>query len=102
MIRRPPRSTLFPYTTLFRSTISPGVAVKFQPGGCAAYVNVVGRPVAHGTAAQKVVYPAFMHLNSRHLGVSHVAFRRHQTRGGQFPRADFDNGLASAKSHSLV
>src|SRR3712207_8207655 len=25
MIRRPPRSTLFPYTTLFRSTTSPGV-----------------------------------------------------------------------------
>src|SRR3712207_8489051 len=23
MIRRPPRSTLFPYTTLFRSTVSP-------------------------------------------------------------------------------
>src|SRR5258708_9705979 len=39
MIRRPPRSTLFPYTTLFRSLISPrrtsrptpfqGVSVKF-------------------------------------------------------------------------
>src|SRR6266540_336801 len=26
MIRRPPRSTLFPYTTLFRSTPAPGVA----------------------------------------------------------------------------
>src|SRR2546427_4482086 len=26
MIRRPPRSTLFPYTTLFRSTRSPGPA----------------------------------------------------------------------------
>src|SRR3712207_7955598 len=25
MIRRPPRSTLFPYTTLFRSPIYPGV-----------------------------------------------------------------------------
>src|SRR2546423_5541045 len=25
MIRRPPRSTLFPYTTLFRSVTSPGV-----------------------------------------------------------------------------
>src|SRR2546430_13150067 len=25
MIRRPPRSTLFPYTTLFRSTLPPGV-----------------------------------------------------------------------------
>ena len=24
MIRRPPRSTLFPYTTLFRSEIEPG------------------------------------------------------------------------------
>src|SRR5256885_13203015 len=26
MIRRPPRSTLFPYTTLFRSEIVPGVS----------------------------------------------------------------------------
>src|SRR5256885_11871057 len=26
MIRRPPRSTLFPYTTLFRSRVSPGAA----------------------------------------------------------------------------
>src|SRR3712207_9226032 len=26
MIRRPPRSTLFPYTTLFRSRLQPGVA----------------------------------------------------------------------------
>src|SRR5690349_23377922 len=38
MIRRPPRSTLFPYTTLFRSSASgPGVAVDehvqtFMPG----------------------------------------------------------------------
>src|SRR5260221_9182661 len=38
MIRRPPRSTLFPYTTLFRSRISPGyetsitiVDVDFDP-----------------------------------------------------------------------
>src|SRR3712207_8060276 len=28
MIRRPPRSTLFPYTTLFRSTVSPGTPVE--------------------------------------------------------------------------
>src|SRR3712207_7584531 len=26
MIRRPPRSTLFPYTTLFRSAVTPAVA----------------------------------------------------------------------------
>src|SRR2546421_7183607 len=29
MIRRPPRSTLFPYTTLFRSIFSDGVAAAF-------------------------------------------------------------------------
>src|SRR2546422_7884690 len=38
MIRRPPRSTLFPYTTLFRSVDLEGDAVKdirFQGSGCA-------------------------------------------------------------------
>src|SRR5256885_12674082 len=40
MIRRPPRSTLFPYTTLFRSTPSPAFpsktirfVVPYPPGG---------------------------------------------------------------------
>src|SRR3712207_7035036 len=34
MIRRPPRSTLFPYTTLFRSrTPEPGGAVPTRPAG---------------------------------------------------------------------
>src|SRR4051794_41606923 len=31
MIRRPPRSTLFPYTTLFRSLSAPAVEVTFLP-----------------------------------------------------------------------
>src|SRR5260221_4568847 len=30
MIRRPPRSTLFPYTTLFRSEVAPVVAVQIR------------------------------------------------------------------------
>src|SRR3989475_6500643 len=29
MIRRPPRSTLFPYTTLFRSRVAEGAAAQF-------------------------------------------------------------------------
>src|SRR3712207_6978885 len=33
MIRRPPRSTLFPYTTLFRSRAVMDVRVG-EPGGC--------------------------------------------------------------------
>src|SRR5258706_9474712 len=38
MIRRPPRSTLFPYTTLFRSLVA--VAFERQPAGHAAAGNV--------------------------------------------------------------
>src|SRR2546427_9345340 len=32
MIRRPPRSTLFPYTTLFRSLCHPDVALQVAQG----------------------------------------------------------------------
>src|SRR5262245_66267013 len=32
MIRRPPRSTLFPYTTLFRSRERGGIAIENQSG----------------------------------------------------------------------
>src|SRR2546430_10655256 len=31
MIRRPPRSTLFPYTTLFRSRLTPDDVVQLEP-----------------------------------------------------------------------
>src|SRR2546430_11824218 len=40
MIRRPPRSTLFPYTTLFRSQPCRGAGVQLLEGG--------GEPVARG------------------------------------------------------
>src|SRR2546422_10785350 len=44
MIRRPPRSTLFPYTTLFRSQGRPGAlcVVDVDPGS-PTYSQVVGR-----------------------------------------------------------
>src|SRR3712207_6996149 len=41
MIRRPPRSTLFPYTTLFRSAVSTS---SFPPARLA--VNSIGSPSA--------------------------------------------------------
>src|SRR5687767_15781179 len=46
MIRRPPRSTLFPYTTLFRSV------VKFDP-------QVIGRAIRHELERGGQVY--FVH-----------------------------------------
>src|SRR3712207_7034030 len=51
MIRRPPRSTLFPYTTLFRSV--EGLHVLLQVFGRAAYDRGGAKPIErlHGGAA---------------------------------------------------
>src|SRR2546430_12648523 len=52
MIRRPPRSTLFPYTTLFRSHDGCGrPAVLEQRGGAVA--GTAPRPVARRGAADR-------------------------------------------------
>src|SRR5256885_9459692 len=40
MIRRPPRSTLFPYTTLFRSTASAVAATPAERGASAPSVSM--------------------------------------------------------------
>src|SRR2546426_8177171 len=50
MIRRPPRSTLFPYTTLFRSLVRPGWRARREPArrwfwrGFSRRVEVAGGP----------------------------------------------------------
>src|SRR5256885_5800752 len=81
MIRRPPRSTLFPYTTLFRSAI---VEASF----CRAFAKVrrgrISR-VARGGACREAEFhfflPAFRaedrkstRLNSSHLVISYAVF----------------------------
>src|SRR2546430_13087223 len=46
MIRRPPRSTLFPYTTLFRSLITGRRAINFKSGDrqlVETYLQLLGR-----------------------------------------------------------
>src|SRR5437899_8092362 len=63
MIRRPPRSTLFPYTTLFRS--DPGPA----PGVARAATR--RRGVGGG---QRPRDRKSTRLNSSHLGISYAVF----------------------------
>src|SRR3712207_8101524 len=41
MIRRPPRSTLFPYTTLFRSLFA-SYHAYYGPGGALVFIAVTG------------------------------------------------------------
>src|SRR3712207_9416865 len=43
MIRRPPRSTLFPYTTLFRSIIRPGSLTDEEETGRIEAAESLGR-----------------------------------------------------------
>src|SRR6266576_6425785 len=47
MIRRPPRSTLFPYTTLFRST---GIPATVHSAGRSAWARVTARRSEEHTA----------------------------------------------------
>src|SRR5438876_3192341 len=71
MIRPPPRSTLFPYTTLFRSV--GGRAVLNVPVGVAVDVAVA---VAAGTALplQQLRDRKSTRLNSSHPSISYAVF----------------------------
>src|SRR5256885_2694149 len=84
MIRRPPRSTLFPYTTLFRSRVQGGDTVQAL-GGPWQVIDVPGHTSGHiafySTAAQ--AQPVLFcgdtdrkstRLNSSHLVISYAVF----------------------------
>src|SRR5215203_2239244 len=60
MIRRPPRSTLFPYTTLFRSAWPPAPG---DAGGRGDRGNLASRPDLKSTR-----------LNSSHANISYAVF----------------------------
>src|SRR2546427_7954407 len=73
MIRRPPRSTLFPYTTLFRSRTDRrlgGLGVVSVPRGVAATV-VVRADRTHADARSEI---GRAHVNSSHSQISYAVF----------------------------
>src|SRR5437899_9897149 len=74
MIRRPPRSTLFPYTTLFRSPRRGTRAARHRrraPAGHRLQLPDCQRPgeVVRATGDRKST-----RLNSSHLGISYAVF----------------------------
>src|SRR5436309_11981017 len=82
MIRRPPRSTLFPYTTLFRSP--PVERIKARPGPALLLGNgetTIGHRPARTKAARILVEPGWTdsdrkstRLNSSHVKISYAVF----------------------------
>src|SRR2546422_7092716 len=69
MIRRPPRSTLFPYTTLFRSTSTPARSCSISPStGFVPWPGQGTKPVL-GEIDRKST-----RLNSSHGYISYAVF----------------------------
>src|SRR2546429_6133813 len=72
MIRRPPRSTLFPYTTLFRSELLEAGARQVLAGAHAARAVVeLARP---GTRRLQQIDRKSTRLNSSHGYISYAVF----------------------------
>src|SRR3712207_6938079 len=94
MIRRPPRSTLFPYTTLFRSNHRPDPVpfygelsslnpVIVTPGAARERAQDIGRGLAQSfttAAGQLCTKPGLVldrkstRLNSSHANISYAVF----------------------------
>src|SRR3712207_8877134 len=102
MIRRPPRSTLFPYTTLFRSLVGSGHTVlastEHEPslrayGACdgrggpmplylsrfsytpETWARMIGNPEDRRTAARRYIEDRkSTRLNSSHANISYAVF----------------------------
>src|SRR3712207_8365270 len=79
MIRRPPRSTLFPYTTLFRSFASKGLFVRsffrrsHRARSAAAHVDVL-EPRRLLIASVADLDRKSTRLNSSHANISYAVF----------------------------
>src|SRR5436853_5296350 len=76
MIRRPPRSTLFPYTTLFRSHAdgAPDNAFIMNTGFPYQGWSVNPRMMIPGRAQGGTKDRKSTRLNSSHLGISYAVF----------------------------
>src|SRR3712207_8718281 len=88
MIRRPPRSTLFPYTTLFRSSeerqaflLALGDAMRAEPSA-QAIIEVAARLLGEHLNPSRVLFAEFdetkdrksTRLNSSHANISYAVF----------------------------
>src|SRR5258707_7895839 len=95
MIRRPPRSTLFPYTTLFRSRADDAAAIADDEG------HFLGR--AERGRADQIARENGLHqdrkstrLNSSHANISYAVFCLKQKSLPQLPAGNAPVGTGPA------
>src|SRR5947199_6618395 len=79
LLRRPPRSTLFPYTTLFRSRDE--TRAEIGETGRRSQAPADDRPPEHEPAGED---RKSTRLNSSHLGISYAVFclKKKKTQAG--------------------
>src|SRR5256885_10611816 len=102
MIRRPPRSTLFPYTTLFRSSQT-GIARFFRNGN-----RQVGEPRLPKSGQLELTNPMerrdrkSTRLNSSHLVISYAVFCLKKKKNLRAPNLDVIGINAADLKHMTV
>src|SRR3712207_7773235 len=78
MIRRPPRSTLFPYTTLFRSFLEPGQETVHAAQGVKPWPEAGAEVVQRLGGGERAVGDTpdrkSTRLNSSHANISYAVF----------------------------
>src|SRR2546426_5266356 len=90
MIRRPPRSTLFPYTTLFRSPDRTSEAELLALIG-----DLNARPDIHGILPQD---RKSTRLNSSHLVISYAVFCLKKKKKSESRSGHYDGGARSSRT----
>src|SRR4051812_49685478 len=102
MRRRPPRSTLFPYTTLFRSEDLAGggdVVALIQPA-CLVLGEAVGERVA--PLLEREADRKSTRLNSSHMSISYAVFCLKKKKDGLGDAVQRDAIVAeAADTHEL-
>src|SRR2546422_3726997 len=89
MIRRPPRSTLFPYTTLFRS-LQPDIAINATPAGLKDADPLPLNPDSAAHLHAALEDRKSTRLNSSHGYISYAVFclKKKKATSGAAPGTD--------------
>src|SRR2546422_6903428 len=102
MIRRPPRSTLFPYTTLFRSVLRP-----LQPLDLREHEHVLVSVVKAAAHQHVLMLPdrKSTRLNSSHGYISYAVFclkKKSNAQAAQQPNTRRASADTQAHAHRVV
>src|SRR2546429_1782887 len=101
MIRRPPRSTLFPYTTLFRSEQQPAAAGELLAQAVERAVEGDAPVVDHNDSTRELLQLAdrkSTRLNSSHGYISYAVFclkKKKQIKNDTYVQHDIDHNNAN-------